>query len=374
MIVLKVAIVTLHRVFNYGSVLQTYATQRVFSNNGYDVEIIDYITSERTFKKQFLMISPKVKKSFIHRFIYLFLKLFSFFLKRLTLWYFLKKNVKLSKKKYVNFEDLKNGKFDADIYVTGSDQVWNSKYNGGIDRGFFLDFVESSNKYSFSSSFGKDKLDKKEKMEISVLLNNYKLLSVREDTAGMLLDSMGITNYDVIIDPTLQLTKDEWLDISSRRLFKKRYVLLFLLYNEDNGATMYARQIADSLGISLVKLSWEIIKPKYVDKLFTHRNPNDFISLVNNADFVVTNSFHGLAFSVNLQKQFIVVERTEFNSRIESLLRMLKLKDRLISKDFFDVSIVNKKIDYKIIDNILNCEREKAKKFIKKIGDTYEKD
>ena len=114
-------------------------------------------------------------------------------------------------------------------------------------------------------------------------------------------------------------------------------------------------------------------KPDKVDILFTHRNPKDFLSLFNYAEFIVTNSFHGLAFSINFNKEFIVVKRNEFNSRIDSLLRLTKSESRQFDKNHFSIDILDKKIDYKSINQILEKERKKADKFIEKIGEYYEK-
>ena len=151
--------------------------------------------------------------------------------------------------------------------------------------------------------------------------------------------------------------------MASRRQFREPYVLLFLLYNEDDNATRYARQIADARGIKVVKLSWELKKPAGVDVLMTHRSPEDFLSLFAHADFVVTNSFHGLAFSINLEKQFLVVPRREFNSRIESLLRLTGLQSRMAA-DRECLEIAEETIDYAPVCRILNDQREKAKAFL----------
>lgn len=364
---MKVSIVTLHRVFNYGSILQAYASQKMFENNGYDTEIIDYITEQRTLKRQFNTIPNTVKKDFFHKNIYLLFKSFSLYLKQKTFGNFMKKNINLTSKKYITQNDLMNDPPKSDIYITGSDQVWNSKYNEGIDKGFYLDFTNSPNKYAYVSSFGMDKIPKDEKSETLKLLKKYKKISVREDNAEHILDDLGIKKHELLIDPTLQLKKEDWRALESKRLIKDKYVLLMLLYNEDNNATEYAREIADKLGYKLVKLSWEMKKPKKVDKLFTHRTPQDFLSLFDNAEFIVTNSFHGLAFSINLNKEFIVVKRNEFNSRIDSLLRLTSLESRQFDKDYFDLSIINKKIDYNKVNKILDKEREKANSFINSI-------
>lgn len=360
---MKISIITLHRIYNYGSVLQAYATQRVFEDAGYDVEIIDYITPDRTLLKIFLKPGAEGKLAFPKMMVYRIGKIGSLILKEKTFGLFVKKHLNLTKK-YVMPEDLDKNPPVADVYVTGSDQVWNSAYNG-IDRGFYLDFIpEDKKRIAFVASFGKDELDDVEKATVIKYLKRYQAISVREDSAVKILHKMGITNSIQLIDPTLQIEKREWLKIASKRLVKDKYVLLMLLYNEDNGATEYARKIANEKGLKLVKISWEMRKPNDVDILFTHRSPADFLSLFSYAEFVVTNSFHGLAFSINMEKQFIVVPRKEFNSRITSLLKLTDLSHRLVDSEELAMNESKRVIDYTPVEAVLMKERNRAREFI----------
>jgi len=361
---MKVAILTLHRVFNYGSVLQAYATQKIFEDLGFDVEIVDYITEQRRNKRLFFKVPDSINGSIIYKFIYMILRMFSVLIKKYTFGGFIKRYINLSNKKYITYQDLLAYPPQADVYVTGSDQVWNSKYNEGVDKGFFLEFAPPERiKISFAASFGKTQLDQNEKNIVKKYLKKYKAISVREDSALEILNELGYFNAICLIDPTLQIRKENWEKLASKRIINDRYLVLMLLYNEDDGATLYARKIADIKGLKLVKISWELIKPEFVDILMTHRTPEDFLSLIKYSDFVVTNSFHGLAFSIIFNRQFIVIPRKEFNNRIESLLRLIKLEDRMItSSEEFDV--INSVIDYTEVNKILEIEREKALNFI----------
>lgn len=364
---MKLAVVTLHRVYNYGSVLQAYATQKVLEKKGHEVQIVDYITPQRTKKKIFFQAPANEMKKGIKLFAYRMAKIGSLLLKEKTFGSFIKKNLHLTKE-YVTAEDLEKDPPIADIYITGSDQVWNSLYNEGIDRGFFLDFLpDESTRLAFVASFGKTQLDESEVNITKKYIQKYKGLSVREDAAKHILNKLGREDAIQLIDPTLQLTGDEWREIASKRLVKERYLILMLLYNEDNHATEYARKIADEKGLKLVKISWELKKPQLVDKLFTHRSPEDFLSLFANAEFVVTNSFHGLAFSINLHRQFVVVPRNEFNSRIESLLTLTGLNNRMVKTEKEVEQCMNTIINYIEVEEYLNQERTKANKFIEEM-------
>jgi len=357
---LKVAILTLHRVLNYGSVCQAYATQRIFEKLGYNVEIIDYITEQRTNKRLFCDVPEDKKKNIVYKYIYIILRSIFILIDKYNFGKFIKKHLKLTSKKYISISDLEKDIPKADVYIAGSDQIWNSIYNEGIDRGFFLDFIKLAPRISFASSFGKTVLDEWEIEETRKYLNKFNALSVREKQAVDIINKMGMKAV-CILDPTLQLPKEEWLKLASKRLVKNNYLLLYLLW-EDNGATELARKIADEKGLILVKVSWEKRKPCMVDKLMSYRKVEDFLSLINYADIIVTNSFHGLAFSINFNRDFVVIPKKDFNSRLESLLEITGLSNRMVRNS--DSTCEFSRIDYKSVNGILDSERKKAKVFL----------
>lgn len=361
---MRVGIVTLHRVFNYGSVLQAYATQRVLEKMGHQPVIIDYVmphtTTYEIWKQRPQQIQGALKTG-----AYYTAKLASLLLKKRTFGRFIKKHLVLTDKKYVGYAALSKNPPFADAFVTGSDQVWNSYYNRGIDYAMFLGFApKSCPKIAYASSFGKEALDSMEVQETKQLIQQYRSVSVRENTAISILDTLGYKSGTWLIDPTLQICSQEWAKLAVKPLVKDRYLVLMLLYNEDNQATKFARATADKLGLKLVKLSWELGRPKCVDQLFTHRGPEDFLSLFMNADYVVTNSFHGVAFSINFNRPFVVVPRNEFNSRIVSLLELTGLQSRLVNMRDTALAAADEKIDYKAVNAILEFERERTRRFL----------
>lgn len=361
---MKIALITLHRVFNYGSVLQAYATQKVLNDLGHDVMTVDYIPSRLTNKRLYFDIPDYIKKDAFHKCSYLALKSISVLLKKMTFWRFIDNNIKLTKQRYFSFEELKNNPPLVDAYISGSDQVWNSFYNLGLDHCFFVDFAPSNKKrIAFVSSFGKIELDDEEIGKTKELISKYNAISVREDTALKIMEVLKYPNAVCLIDPTLQIESVHWLELAANRVIKEKYLLLMLLYSEDNGATEYAQKIAKQKGFKVVKLSWEYKKPQGVDILKTHKSPQVFLSLFQHAEFIVTNSFHGLAFSINLNKQFTVIPRNEFNTRIESLLRMTHLENRMIKSET-GLDVIDIIINYEPINVILNKERERAKRFL----------
>ncbi len=360
----KIAIITQHQVFNYGSVLQAYATQKIFEGHGVNVQVIDYISERWDNKKLFWNINKKGNCFYV--LIYKILRIPIILKRKSQFWGFTKKYLNLTKR-YIYYDDLVKNPPDADMYIVGSDQCWNSFYNG-IDKAYFLQFGNKDVKrVSFATSVGNDFYNFDEEKQIKTYLKKFSNISVREKNSIKLIES--ITNKKVIslIDPTLQISKKEWEKLAKKRkLVKEKYLLLFLLYNEDLNASKYAKKIADSLNLKVVELSWQFKKNSLADILLTHKTPEEFLSLVRDADFIVTNSFHGLAFSLIFEKQFIVIKRSQFNNRISNLLDIVKLTERLVESSL-DCSILNKKINYEEVEKIIEKEKNKANEYIIKI-------
>jgi len=357
---MKVSIITLHKVFNFGSVLQAYATQLFFERLGYETEVIDYVTE--SWQNKALFKRRAFENGFLKDNINYLLRIFSVLIKKKTIWGFLKKNVHMTST-YNSLEELKNASLQSDVFCTGSDQVWNSDYCK-MNQAFFLQFAnKEAKRISFAASIGKTNISPEEKSVMKEYLKDYSLITVRESQSVDTLQSMGLDSK-AVLDPTLMIEKEHWISLASKRLVKDKYLILMLLYNEDNNATEIARKIADEKGLKLVKISWELKKPPLVDILMTHRTPEDFLSLFYYADYVVTNSFHGLAFSINLNKQFTVIKRDEFNLRIDSLLELTGLEDRLVDGNG-DIYITDKKIDYTDINEILKNQRKFVERIIR---------
>lgn len=358
---MKVNVITLHRVFNYGSVLQTYATQKSLEKLGYEVEVIDYITEVRTVKKIFLFYPESYKGSIIKKNIYILSRLIPNLLKYVSFKKFLSEHINLSKQKYINIDDLRNNPPNGDVYITGSDQVWNSDYNEMIDKGFFLDFgKEEVKRISYAASFGKSELAEWEKEETLKLLKKYDYIGVREQKAIEILEDLGIEKARLTLDPTLLLTRSDWCELINQGSKKKntdKYVLLFLLYNEDNGATSYARKIADEKGIKVIQLCWKVKAPKDVDEIATYKNPIEFLQYMNDATYIVTNSFHGVAFAINLNKEFLVVPRKEYNSRLYNILEIAGLNNRIMN-DQLDLKEALKEIEYRLVNDRIEKQRQ----------------
>lgn len=356
-----VSLITIHLGSNFGSILQTIASSEILKKQGCKVVVVNYIPDRCTWKR-FLF-------SHINNFIS-FLKMFVAFpvemINKCIYNSYLSKYADVSNSIYSS-DDFYAVCPKSDIYVTGSDQVWNSVHNEGLDRRYYFDgFPKDTIKIAYSSSIGREKLDLDEYVEVKRMLGSYKAISVREASAKQIIESMG---YKVthLLDPTFMLNKKDWGKYRSKRLVKAPYVLVYLPYNIHNKQLIYktVRNVANEKGLKVVSFSWTIRPEKLADKTIYFANPGDFLSLMEYADYVVTNSFHGTAFSINLNKQFSVYLPTGFSTRIISVLEQCSLMNRLLKEDeIISKEKINERIDYQPINKILDDERMKAYIFL----------
>lgn len=363
----KIEVITLQRVPNYGSVLQGYATQKVIEKLGYEVEIINYYPRRMhmyEMLKRLKTKSPKLKKSLLLRTIARIIILPSYIKRFYVFKKFVRKNIKMTAKEYITIEDLKNDVPVADIYCTGSDQVWNSKWNEGIDYALFLDFVPKDKKcISYSASFGKAKLEEEEKRETKELLNKYSTLAMREKSGIEILEDLGIKNGIQVLDPTLLLSKEEWRPLISNKYKEKKYIFMYNI-NRNKKLDMYAKEFARRKKMPLIYVSYNYHEGFKYGHLKCNPKVEDFLSLIENAEYVLTDSFHCTAYSINFNKNLLVAYPEKFSTRLASIVELTGLTNRVI-QDYNDFSICDRKIDFESANKILSEEREKSINYLK---------
>lgn len=361
---MKVALITILDNTNYGTYLQALATGMAIRSFGHEIELVHYTRKSMTPKGS----SRQILKD---RGVLRWFKRCVLKRKGRKLSYelrdkdidFLSSYLSITRE-YVGFEQLKNDPPKADVYLTGSDQVWNSYYNHGIDRSFYLDFVPNgATKISYAASVGMPDFPTNEVDEVIGLLKKYNAITVREIAAKVLLAKFGIAS-EVVLDPTLLLDKVEWTNIARRYPYTESepYLLTYSVEygNENSIIKHYAKQIAKRDGLKIYHITYGgTPTDNYYDKVFSHATPDQFLNLMLHASFVVVSSFHGTAFSVNFNKPFITVQPKRFNSRIENLLNITGLQSRIVTDCNCDVETLGK-IDYSIVNKILNEERLKS--------------
>ena len=354
---MKIGIITFHHALNYGAVLQTYALQQYLNDLGIENDIIDYRSPYieyfyKPIKSNFI----KDTKMFLREVIYYPNNK----KKRREFDSFLKKYIKLSRI-VRNKQDLERLNPEYDFFLAGSDQVWNLKWSG-LDKAYFLDFTDKSKKYSYAASFGFEKIPDGQEQVYRELLEGFQSISVRENTGKEIVKGLLGREAEVSVDPTCLLDKEKWEKICIYPK-EKDYVLVYMLDHSDE-LLQFAKQFAKNKNISIIYIS-DALKKKndFIYKGFL--SPSEFVGLFANAEYVVTNSFHGLMFSVIFEKKFCIQYQKKINapnSRLYDFLYDYNLEDRLLENIKMD-----EEIDYLSVKKIMAKKVEQSKKYILKI-------
>ena len=333
-------IITIHKINNYGSVLQAYALQEVCRRLGYDVEIIDYTfpngyhaSKSREYESEDARPrtnEPKWIKA-------LFAKALMQQHKGIS--QFVSNRLNLSEKSFNSPEELERLCPVYDVYITGSDQLWSPRYCKG-DPAFMLHFApESAKKISYAASIGTDAIPENLAKQYSALLGRYQSISVREKSGKEIISRLTGKEAAVVLDPTLLLDRNEWSTLipQQRNTIKKKYILCYFL-NYTFDAFPYvdnlAKEIQRQTGFEIVRVA----RPPHTLS-FSHTkyrigaSPEEFLSLVKDAEIVLTTSFHGTAFALNFGRPIfsIVQSRMSKDSRQANILRLLGLEQQILS-------------------------------------------
>ena len=335
----------MHRVLNYGSALQAYALQQAICDMGFSAELIDYIYPN----KEHLKIS--FKKRIKLALICIFFGNFRHKKKR-KFEEFYHAYFKCSDETYKTSKDFIEYPTNYDIYITGSDQVWNPIHVLN-DNTFLLDFVpDEKSKISYASSFSVNKIDYNLTSRYSKYLSRYKYLSVREYSGVKIINDLISRKAEIVCDPTLLLNKKEWLSLlqNQQPLIKKPYILVYILrysfypYPEINKIINDIQRCLD-LHVVILDVSSASLN-KRNSSLIKDAGPLDFLNLVSNAEFVITTSFHGTAFATNLEIPFYsVISRDNDDTRIIDFLRIIGAQNRAIFYNDSDIDY-NLSVDF----------------------------
>lgn len=361
----KVYTITYHSSYNHGSNLQAYALQKFVTSLSSN---IDYkIINLRNYMQKEVYKLPFEKKGFVN-----FCKKFLYAPYKKDL-YERENNYENFQKNYLNltkeyscacdFDDC----LDGDYYISGSDQLWN--YDAlDFDWSYYLNFIKGVKKISYAASFGATKKDFDEKSynRIKKYLNDYNCISVRDEYSKNLVREFTGVDASVNFDPTMLLKKEDWLSLISDVSYKPdfKYILLYDLKGTKD-AYEIAKKLSKLLGIKVivVKESAKFIwKYNFVKKFSS--GPKEFLNLINNAELVISSSFHGTIFSILLQKPFFAVNGSK-DMRIRTLLKKVGLEDRSISIDnILEKYKIIYDIDYSSVEEKIEVEREKSKEYL----------
>lgn len=377
---MKIGILTIQGVLNYGNILQGYALQQILKNMGHDVYLIESSEIRSSIKcfnfklkpylAPFVYLKRAYRKYIKGEKIYIFYEnkiqsSFEYATQHLT--DFTNKNIKLHL--CDSYEDIKEDTFD--MIVVGSDQIWNPLLNKDTLNSF-LDFAKNWNikKIAYAASFGKDNMEDYSSDDIkkcSELAKLFDAISVREDSAVKLCREYLGVKAKHLIDPTMLLNKDYYMSIVEQ-VAKRENILLKYFLIKDQNKTMIEENIASRLllkSYSAFNADGVDIGAENVEECIVN-SPLEWISSFRDAEFVVTDSFHGTVFSIIFNKPFIIVIDDHINTiRFKSLLKIFGLEDRLIH----NVSELHEthfgEINWKRVNEVIAKQRELAFEFLR---------
>lgn len=357
----KTGILTYHRSINYGAVLQAYALRHTIHKLGYDAEVIDYgkIGQDKLFYW-----STHSIKALIGSIINNFLRLFGE-RKRLKNFKFFSENIiGISSKHYFQREELIKDLNQYEHIITGSDQVWHPIICED-DMTYFLDLPISPNqKIAYAPSFGVKKLSKEQETKYKPLLQQIDHLSIREEAGKEILKSLLNKEVPIVVDPTLLCDAQEWDKIAISPKNKKKYILFFTVLGEPEGSKEFVYELSKKFNYDIIKIGdiRDLLNFKY--KTGRYSSPQEFIGLIKNAQFVITNSFHGTVFSIIYRKNFFTfLNKNDRNSRLESITQILGLENRL--KKGISKLPDNLETDYTQAEIKLNILKKQSIDFLK---------
>lgn len=354
---MRTTVITRHAITNYGSLLQAIATQKVLSDLGHTCTIIDYIRNDESYWKQEQTLLQG-KREWNNN----LLKKAAYLLVRQTESILAGRRFERAQKKYLNLtrryhsvEELEQDKPKADVYITGSDQVWGPVADGSYDSSYCLSFTsEQDKKIAYAASFGHADMTPERIAYFEKWLKRYAHISVREDSAVSLLNEMGIPATQVI-DPTLLLRADYWTQFT--KPIAKKYVLAYQLHN-DKRLGRYAEKVAREMQLPLIRVSASLHQISRPGKLIWCPEIGDFLSYIKYAACLITDSFHGTAFAINFNTPFVeIMPNNNTGTRNMSILRLTGLSDRILQDDN-NIALAGKKMDFDRANRILQKQRE----------------
>lgn len=382
----KIGIVTLYTGFNYGSALQTFASKKYYEKLGYESDVLGYSNSlvkgrdirieklvmmflrtfwrPNLFKKTFLTYQRSLNKEISQNSKKLFLDFYKENLKVIKL-------NKSSMKKYGNKKEVR-------AVICGSDQIWSATAIY-VDPFYYLRFFPKYKRMAYAPSFGKSQVPDYNKKIIKRYINDIPYLSTRELEGQKIIKDLTGKNAEVLIDPTLLIDKIEWNEISGiERIEKEEYILFYFLDTPSEATLKNLKNLSKKLKLKIISIPniSELFRNEFENISNIDTGPIEFLNLVKNAKLVCTDSFHGMLFSINFNKEFYIFERNygvaqNQSGRIKSILTILGIEERFIKNEILEDIEFN--IDWKKVNENLEVQREKSRNYIlnslKKIGE-----
>lgn len=364
---MRIGILTFHRALNYGAILQCYALQKIIKELGHEVEVIDYrpdyIEKDRDIIGRYSLRHAKGGVAKIKVMVTLFLSYIYRRRAKRVFDHFISKHYVLSSKSFTGVSDIPQ---DYDVYLLGSDQIWNPIICNGYSPVFWGQFKRKSISVlaTYAASLGLATVSTKEKELLSTNLKSFDFISVREDSLKIVLKNLTTHVLYSVLDPTLLAPIDVFEKVAIRPDIDK-YVLLITL-EKDSYAFSFASRIAGQLGCKVVRLSavsnfvayvWE----DSIKKIAV--SPEEYCGLFKCATCTVCISFHAIAFSLIFKKDFYALESIK-RDRVYNLLSYLGMENRMVVSRS-DVQFAP--VDYSNYDELMEKKRQISMSYLRKV-------
>lgn len=359
---MKIKTITCHEVYNYGASLQEYALLQFLNEQGWQASVLHYKPPYLSGHFNMWSVSTRFDKPLLKQF-YLLAKLpgrLKALKKKRAFDLFHEKHIPTDVKLYTNNQELKEDLPEGDVFICGSDQIWNSFFENGKDPAFYLNFVpDNKRKISYAASFAIDELDEEIKPLVKENVERMHAVSVRETSGLTILKGLGIEKAVQVLDPVFLLERSHW----DRFIFPINEDFIFI-YDFDSNPLIkeIALELKKEKGWKIYSLNQNI---DYADENFWLEGPERFLSLVSQSKMNLTNSFHSLAFSLIFQKQFVVVNRMEkINTRMRDLLQLVGLQNYLITNKKEYEAL--KTIEFSKVESIQTTHIKRSQQFLLK--------
>lgn len=334
---MRIGILTYHSGYNYGACLQAFALQTTLKKLGYDSEIINFESDKFVASREMFSRRPRRMKEIIKN------------ITRIPYWKSLHERERMfdsfttdvlkATPRYRTEAEVIEHATDYDCIICGSDQIWNISKEHDAPAAtplFFLNFPKQQRRVAYAASFASFvKIAHLHEDEFMPWLKLFDHISVREQDGVDYLKSRGI-DCELTLDPTILLDKEDYEPICRERLIEGKYVAMFG-WNTNGDLVTAAKSISKKLGLPV----YNIVPPPR--KMFCgiprklDVGPREFLSIIKNAEFIVTNSFHGTAFSTTFEKPYVSVVTGKADTRMASLLNQLGLENHLVTVDNIDI-------------------------------------
>ena len=250
-----------------------------------------------------------------------------------------------------------------DYMVCGSDQVWNPLITGN-DQSYFFDFCEdNSKKIAYAPSFGVDILPEENRAAVAKELKKFEALSVRETRGKEIIEELTGLTCPVVIDPSMLLDKDAWLRLAKRPENLPPKYIVYFIFNHNENVKAFANQLSNEKGLPVITLGGGLLTRLKDPRNIGVIGPDEWLYAIANAEYVITDSFHGAAFSIIFERSLIVSMASATNSRLITLMQTFHMEDRVLGDITFNP---NGQTNYATVNKIMQQKRNDGLEYLRK--------